>query len=67
MEDLSHLLTDTYRKIKEDKGWTSVSKIIGEAVEDCMSTMACPLCHEKTLIKYTIYGYLEILIDIYNQ
>lgn len=52
MEDLSHLLTDTCRKIKEDKRWTSVSKIIGEAVEDCVSTMACPLCHEKTLIKY---------------
>ena len=33
MDTLSQILTNNCKKIKEEKGWTSVSRIIGEAVE----------------------------------
>jgi type II restriction enzyme len=52
MNTLSQLLTDTCRRIKEEKKWTSASRIVGEAAEDCIITLPCPICNEKTLIKY---------------
>ena len=52
MNTLSQLLTDTCRRIKEEKKWTSASRIVGEAAEDCIITMPCPICNEKSLIKY---------------
>lgn len=52
METLSQLLTDTCKKIKEEYKWTSIPRIIGEAVEDCVITLACPICNDKALVKY---------------
>jgi type II restriction enzyme len=52
MDELSQLLTDTCRRIKEEKKWKNVSRIVGESVEHCVATMSCPICTEKTLIKY---------------
>jgi type II restriction enzyme len=52
MDSLSQLLTDTCKQIKEEKKWTSLSRIIGEAVEDCIITIPCPICNETALIKY---------------
>ena len=52
MDTLSQLLTDNYKRIKEDNKWTSVSRIVGEAIEDCMITIACPICNNKSLQKY---------------
>jgi len=52
MDTLSQILTNNCKKIKEEKGWTSVSRIIGEAVEDCIITMPCPICNKKSLQKY---------------
>lgn len=54
MNTLSQVLTDKCKKIKEEKGWTSVSRIIGEAVEDCIVTLPCPICNEKAMKKYKI-------------
>ncbi len=52
MDSLSELLTSNYKRIKEEKKWTSASRIVGEAVEDCVTTIACPICGEKGLQKY---------------
>jgi len=52
MEILSQLLSDKCKEIKKEKGWTSTSRIIGEAVEDCVITMPCPICNNKALVKY---------------
>jgi type II restriction enzyme len=52
MNILSELLTDNCKRIKEEKKWTSVSRIVGEAIEDCIITIPCPKCNEKSLIKY---------------
>jgi type II restriction enzyme len=48
----SQLLTDNCKKIKDEKGWKSTSRIIGEAIEDCVTTIPCPICSDKALIKY---------------
>jgi len=52
MDTLSKLLTDNCKRIKEDRKWTSSSRIVGEAIEDCVCKMACPVCNESCLIKY---------------
>ncbi len=52
MDTLSQLLTDKCKQIKEEYKWTSISRIIGEAVEDCVITMPCPICNNKALVKY---------------
>lgn len=52
METLSQLLTDKCKQIKEEYKWSSISRIIGEAVEDCVATMPCPICNTRTLVKY---------------
>ena len=52
MDTLSELLTLTCERVKQDKKWKSVSRIVGEAVEDCIITMPCPLCKETSLQKY---------------
>jgi type II restriction enzyme len=53
MDILSQLLTDNCKKIKDEKKWKSASKIVGEAIEDCITTIACPICNEKkALLKY---------------
>ena len=52
MDSLSQLLTDKCKQIKEEKKWKSDSRIVGEAVEDCVVTMPCAICNEKALIKY---------------
>jgi type II restriction enzyme len=49
----SKLLTDRCRQLKEEKKWSSVSRIVGEAVEDCIITLPCPVCHATALKKYT--------------
>lgn len=54
MDILSQLLTDKCKQIKDEYKWTSVSRIVGEAVEDCVITMPCPICNDKTLIKYNM-------------
>ena len=52
MDILSQLLTDKCKSIKEENGWMSTSRIVGEAVEDCVVTMCCPVCNDKALVKY---------------
>jgi type II restriction enzyme len=52
MEMLSQLLTDKCKQIRDEKGWISTSRIIGEAIEDCVITMSCPICSDKALVKY---------------
>ena len=52
MDKLSQLLTERCDEIATVKNWKSVSKIVGEAVEDCMITLPCPLCQEQSLVKY---------------
>jgi len=52
MDILSQLLNDNCKRIKEERNWTSASRIIGEAIEDFVCKMACPVCSEKSLIKY---------------
>jgi len=52
MDTLSQLLTDNCKRVKEEKKWTSVSRIVGEAAEDCIITMPCPICNEISLRKY---------------
>ena len=52
MDMLSQLLTDNCKKVKEENGWKSISRIVGEAVEDCVTTMCCPVCNHKALVKY---------------
>jgi type II restriction enzyme len=52
MDELSQLLTNTCKKIKDEKQWKNVSRIVGESVEDCVVTMMCPICNEKALEKY---------------
>jgi type II restriction enzyme len=52
MEMLSQLLSDNCKKIRDEKGWTSTSRIIGEATEDCVITIPCPICSDKALVKY---------------
>ena len=49
---LSELLTSNCKRIREEKKWRSESKIIGEAVEDCIVILPCPICNEKGLVKY---------------
>lgn len=49
---LSQLLTDKCKQVKEENGWISTSKIVGEAVEDCVITMPCPICNHTSLVKY---------------
>ena len=51
MEVLSQILNNNCQKIKESKGWSSPSKIIGEAVEDCIITLPCQICNEVSLSK----------------
>ena len=52
MDTLSQLLNSNYNRIKTDKKWTNKSRIIGEAIEDCVIVIPCPICNEKALIKY---------------
>ena len=52
MDILSQLLTDKYKQIKEEHNWASVSRIIGEAIEECVITIPCPICNYKSLTKY---------------
>lgn len=52
MDMLSQLLTDKCKQVKEKNGWKSISRIIGESVEDCVITMPCPVCNDKSLVKY---------------
>ncbi len=52
MDMLSKLLTEKCKQIKEENRWTSISRIVGEAVEDCVITMSCPICNDKSLVKY---------------
>jgi type II restriction enzyme len=54
MDILSQLLTDNYKRIREENDWTSESRIIGEAGEDCVISMNCPICNEKSLTKYKV-------------
>lgn len=49
---LSQLLNDNCKKIRDEKGWISTSRIIGEAMEDCVTTIPCPICSYKSLVKY---------------
>jgi hypothetical protein len=51
MDMLSKLLTEKCKQIKEENRWTSISRIVGEAVEDCVITMSCPICNDKSLVK----------------
>jgi len=51
MTELSQLFHRTYHAIKE-RGWTSKSRIIGEAIEDCVVTLPCPICKHTTMTKY---------------
>jgi type II restriction enzyme len=54
MDRLSELLTATYQEIQHTRQWKNKSRIIGEAVEDCMLTIQCPICNVlSTLVKYT--------------
>lgn len=46
------LLNDNCKRIKEERNWTSKSRIVGEAIEECVCKMMCPVCSEKSLIKY---------------
>ena len=52
MDKLSLLFMDRCNEIAFEKNWKSVSKIVGEAAEDCVVTLQCPLCHETSLVKY---------------
>jgi type II restriction enzyme len=52
MDSLSQLLTNKCKQIREEKKWTSISRIVGEAVEDCIITMMCPVCNHNALEKY---------------
>lgn len=52
MDKLSLLFTDRCNENAFKKNWKSVSKIVGEAAEDCVVTLPCPLCHETSLVKY---------------
>lgn len=52
MEMLSQLLSHNCKKIKDEKGWISTSRIVGEAIEDCVITIPCPICSNKGLVKY---------------
>jgi type II restriction enzyme len=52
MDKLSLLLTERCHEIETAKNWKSVSKIVGEAAEDCMVTLPCPLCQKTSLVKY---------------
>ena len=52
MNTLSQLLTNNCKLIREEKQWKSVSKIVGEAIENCVITIPCPICNEKALVKY---------------
>ncbi len=52
MNTLSQLLTSKCKQIKEKNNWTSVSRIVGEAVEDCIITMPCPICNDTAMVKY---------------
>jgi len=52
MDILSQLLSNNCKKIRDEKGWTSTSRIIGEAIEDCAITIPCPVCGIKALVKY---------------
>jgi type II restriction enzyme len=52
MDPLSELLTSNCKRLREEKKWKSESKIIGEAVEDCIVILPCPICGEKGLVKY---------------
>ena len=49
---LSQLLTVNCKRVKEEKNWTSASRIVGEAVEDCVITLPCPICSVVALKKY---------------
>ena len=52
MESTSLLLTDGCLHIREARGWKSESRIVGEAIENCIVTMPCPVCNKKALVKY---------------
>ena len=54
MDTLSQKLTEKCKSIREQNKWTSISRIVGDAVEDCVSSMSCPICNEKALTKYKI-------------
>ncbi len=49
---LSQLLTANCKRVKDQKNWTSASRIVGEAVEDCVVTLPCPICNVAALKKY---------------
>ena len=49
---LSQLLTVNCKRVKEERNWTSASRIVGEAVEDCVITLPCPICSVVALKKY---------------
>ena len=49
---LSQLLTVNCKRVKEERNWTSASRIVGEAVEDCVITLPCPSCSVVALKKY---------------
>jgi len=48
---MNELLNTNYNKIKQERGWTSHSRIMGEAVEMCVVTLPCPVCDQKYLHK----------------
>lgn len=48
---MNELLNKNYNKIKQERGWTSHSRIMGEAVEMCVITLPCPVCDQKYLLK----------------
>lgn len=52
MDILSKFLSDKCKEIRDEKGWKSTSRVIGEAMEDCVITMPCPICSDKALVKY---------------
>ena len=49
---LSQLLTANCKRVKEERNWASASRIVGEAVEDCVVTLPCPICNVAALKKY---------------
>lgn len=52
MDKLSELLTSNCKRIQEEKKWSSIPRIIGEAIEDCVCSLECPLCNTRELVKY---------------
>ena len=53
MDSLNSLLNINYHKIVTEKGWKNKSRIIGEAIEDSIISLRCPICSKASLKKYS--------------